>query len=292
MPKYFYDKKYGRYMISLVALLLIYALAVRFFAYGFWLKWDKENAYEWYSMEPKNFLQPIRIARNTVRLYPILALTMFIKVLRNSYDKERQLRMVEGERFKAELSYLRSQIHPHFFFNTLNSLYALTLKKSDQAPGIVMRMSGLMHYILYQTKSDLVMLEEEITQLKNYIAIEELRFGDRLEYSFQSSGPIEGKLISPLLLLPFVENALKHSLSDEPEKAWVTIDLKVTDNQLFFYVENSTSKPLRPDTHQGIGLENVIKRLNLSYPNRFNLHTGLDDRIFRVRLMLMLDEKS
>lgn len=292
MPRYLYTKKYGQYLLLLLVVLVGYALLTRFIGYWFWLPWDRQHAYQRYVQEPKNFLVPIRIARNSFRLYPILALTMLIKVLRNSYGKERQLRMAESERHKVELSYLRAQIHPHFFFNTLSSLYSLTLKKSDRAPDVVMRLSGMMRYMLYETNTERVLLEEEINQLKNYIALEELRFADRIECSFQSSGATVGKRISPLLLLPFVENAFKHSLSHELDKAWVTIAIKVTGCQLFFNVENSVACVNAPCSHQGIGLMNVRKRLTLSYSGRHELLIRQEESTFSVTLKLQLHEED
>ncbi len=292
MPRYLYPKKYTTYILSLLALVLVWAFVTRFIGYQFWLAWDKENAPGRYLMEPKTFIVPLRIARNAFRLYPILALTMLIKVLRNSYGKEKLLRVAESERHKAEVTNLRAQIHPHFFFNTLSSLYSLTLQKSDKAPDVVMRMSGLMRYMLYETNVNLVFLDEEISQLKNFIAIEELRFGDRIDFSFQYSGDIEKKRISPLILLPFVENAFKHSLVNEVNTAWITIDLKVSGEQLFFTVENSMSKPMLLSSRNGIGLSNVRKRLSLSYPNRHELVIRHDNDIFSVHLKLQLNEKN
>ena len=292
MPRFLYQKRYGMYVLSLTGLVLTWALITRFIGYQLWLEWDKKNMLVRYLTEPKTFFVPIRIARNAFRLYPILALTMLIKVFRNSYGKEKQLRVAESERHKAEVSNLRAQIHPHFFFNTLSSLYSLTLKKSEKAPDVVMRMSGLMHYMLYKTDRDLVLLEDEITQLKNFIGIEELRFGDRIDFSFQSSGAIEGKQISPLILLPFVENAFKHSLINEVNLAWVTIDIKVSGNELFFTVENSISQPTPMSGRNGIGLSNVRRRLTLSYPDRHELNIRNDDNIFKVYLKLHLDEKN
>lgn len=292
MPKYLYSKRYWLYALSLVVTVIVWALFTRFIAYQFWLEWDKENAYYQYLSAPKEYFVATRIARNAFRLYPIVALTMLIKVLRNSYNKEKQLRIAELEKHKVHLSYLRAQIHPHFFFNTLSSLYSLTLKKSDKAPDVVMRMSGLMHYMLYETGTEPVLLEDELNQLKNYIAIEELRFGERIEYSFQISGSVEGKIISPLLLLPFVENAFKHSFSHELNKAWVTIHTKVSEHLLYFIVENSVSMPNQSSSNQGIGLANVRQRLLLSYPNRYELKIKEEDNIFTVNLKLQLDEKD
>jgi len=152
-------------------------------------------------------------------------------------------------------------------------------------------MSGLMRYMLYETNSECVPLEEEITQLKNYIAIEEIRFGDRVEYSFQSSGPIAGKVISPLLLLPFVENAFKHSLRNEMAKAWITITIKVSGHHLYFLAENSVPGQAETNPNPGIGLDNVKKRLALSYPDH-ELVIRKENNTFSANLTLRLDEEN
>lgn len=292
MPRYLNAKKYLRYGLALAVVVVAYALATRFIGYRYWLPWDQRHAYHQYVTEPKYFLVPIRIARNSFRLYPILALTMLIKVLRDSYGKEKQLRIAQSERHQAELSFLRAQIHPHFFFNTLSSLYGLTLKNSDRASDVVMRLSDLMRYMLYETNAESVLLEDEIAQLNNYIALEQLRFADRIEYSFQSSGEVKGKRIGPLLLLPFVENAFKHSLSRELHKAWVIITIKVRDDQLFVFVENSVTQAPGSCSGQGIGLTNVRKRLALSYPGRHELSITQEHNTFSVNLKIQLQEDT
>ena len=304
MPRYINARKYGRYGLSLVAVVVAYALVTRLIGYLYWLPWDRQHAYHHYVTEPKQLLVPIRIARNSFRLYPILALSMLIKVLRDSYGKEKQLRIAQSERHQAELSFLRAQIHPHFFFNTLSSLYALTLKKSELASDVVIRLSALMRYMLYQTNAESVLLEDEIAQLNNYIALEQLRFADRIECSFQCSGQVKAKRIGPLLLLPFIENAFKHSLSGELDKAWVIVTIKVRGDQLFVYVENSTAEasgiaeasgtaqPPGSNPGQGIGLINVRKRLALSYPGRHELFIKHEQNTFSVKLKLQLEQDT
>lgn len=287
MPRFLYRKRYAEYFLSLVVLLFIWGILTRFMAYQFWLPWDKKN-YPWqYATEPKEFFVPIRIARNALRLYPTLALTMAIKLLRNSYNKEKQLRLAERERHLAEMQNLRAQIHPHFFFNTLNSLYSLTLTKSEKAPELVLRLSGLMHYMLYEASAESIPLEDEIRHLKDFIAVELIRFGDRLECSFQVSGDISGKWISPLLLLPLVENAFKHSKTEE-STAWVVLVLKVLENRLFFAVENSTGGE-ESGSKPGIGLMNVKRRLELLYNDRHELTLNREEHIFKAQLNLELD---
>ncbi len=292
MPKFLYPKKYVAYIFSLFFILLLGGLYARYMGYRIWTPWDKTHNYQDYLEAPKQFFIPIRIIRNTINFYPLVALTMLIKVLRNSYRNEKYLRETDAEKHRAELSFLKAQIHPHFFFNTLSSLYALILKKSDKSAGVVMTLSGLMRYMLYESNAEMVLLEDEINYLKNYISIEELRFGDRLDLSFQYSGNIQGKLIAPLVLLPFVENAFKHSLNNETQKAWITIDIKVTGNELFFKTENSYQKINSKIDHEGMGLKNVKKRLHLVYPGKHSLVIKDGEVFFITDLKMQLNEKN
>lgn len=293
MPLYLYKRRYAEYVLWLSVLLIVWGFSTRFMGYQFWLAWDKEHMPEKYATEPKEFFVPIRIARNIFRLYPALALTMLIKIFRDSYSKEKQMRAAEAERHKAEISNLRAQVHPHFFFNTLSSLYSLTLKRSDKAADVVMRLSDLMHYVLYETNSERVLLEGELKHVRDFIAIEQLRFGDSIDISFQASGDITGKRIGPLLLIPFVENAFKHCQSTESGSAWATISVKVSGHRLFFAVENSASmEPVENNSRTGIGLMNARKRLALSYPHRHELLISKKDNVFKVELKLDLNEEG
>lgn len=302
MPRYYHPKQYARYGAWLFLLMLVGGFLSRYLNYLIWIPWDKDHCPIQYAEEGKNFFIPLRIIRNSIEFYPIVAVTMLMKLGNNSYKNEKRMREMEQEKFTAELNFLKAQIHPHFFFNTLNSLYALTLKKSEKSPEMVLRLSDLMHYVLYETNAHFVPLETDIKHLKNYIGIEEMRFGDRLELSFQYSGDIAGKLIAPLILLPFVENAFKHSLRNETEKAWIIIDIKVSGNKLYFKAENSCSsnadEPGKdsngPPLHngKGVGLRNVIRRLELNYPGKHELNIDRGDIVFRVDLKLQLDEQN
>jgi LytS/YehU family sensor histidine kinase len=180
---------------------------------------------------------------------------------------------------------LKAQINPHFFFNTLNSLYSLALARSGQSAAVVLRLSDLMRYMLYEASANTVLLKDEITYLENYISIEEMRFADRLDLSFQYSGDIAGKSISPLLLLPFIENAFKHGIEDS--SGWITIDLKVIDHRLYMKVENSFTAPAKAQK-PGLGLPNAKKRLELAYPGKYELHISQNDDIYSVELMIQL----
>jgi len=311
MPRYLYPKQYGRYAVSLFLLMLAGGIYGRFTAYLLWVPWGRIHYPGEYGAEPGNFFIPLRFVRNSVEFYPVVAVTMLIRMRNHAYQQEKRLRELEQEKFKAELNFLKSQLHPHFFFNTLNSLYALTLKKSERSPEVVLRLSGLMHYVLYDSNADFVPLQADIGHLKDYLGIEEMRFADRLELSFQYSGDLDNKIIAPLLLLPFVENAFKHGLRNEMGKAWIIIDIKVSGNKLFFKSENSCPRGSVPLNGKGVGLTNVRRRLELSYPGRYELQMGYGEAgmgevgmgetgsggntgeaVFRVDLKLQLDAKN
>lgn len=228
-----------------------------------------------------------------------------IKLVKIWYLKEQAFRQIEKEKFQAELQLLKSQIHPHFLFNTLNNLYALTLRKSEQSPAVVMKLSQLLSYMLYDCNAAEVPLEKEIAFMKNYIGLEQLRYGSRLEVSMNFHGDLQGKHMAPLLLIPFLENAFKHGTSEQLEQAWIFLDLAVDDNVLSFKLVNSRDADanvvkatsvgaisIGATSVGGIGLQNVRKRLELLYPNRYELQIRPEEETFLVDLALRLPEMS
>lgn len=288
LPKFYYPKKYVLYIWALFACLLIGGVYSRFMGWYYVLPWDQVHNYSMTIGEPTNFFIPIRILRNALNYLPVVGLTMFLQLLQNAYAREQRMRALEEEKHQAEMDLLKAQVHPHFFFNTLNSLYALTMVKSDKGPEVVLQLSELMHYMLYEANAAQVPVTTEITHLCNYIGIEQLRFGDRLDLQLETPMDGGGRMIAPLLLLPFIENAFKHSLSRETEKAWVHIGIHLQDNQLTMKVANSYhSIGQRPP---GIGLANVQKRLELSYPGQYQLNIRPGTDVFEVDLKLTLHE--
>ena len=173
-----------------------------------------------------------------------------------------------------ELKYLRSQIQPHFFFNTLNNLYSLTIDKSDKAPDLILELSDLMKYFLYETGKEFQTLENEISHIKDYIEIEKLRYDENLKVNFNINSKTKKVIVKPLILIPLVENAFKHGARNSKKNGYITIDLNATSNLLDFRIENSFEKPTKKIKAQigGIGLTNLKKRLDLNYgPDFFNL---------------------
>lgn len=201
--------------------------------------------------------------------------------------QKQQLREIEKTQVATELAFLRSQIHPHFFFNTLNNLYSLTLQKSDAAPEVVLKLSSLMSYMLYESSVPAITLEKELANLENYIALEQLRFGGRLTLCFEKKGQREGIHIPPLLLLAFVENSFKHGMSQIAGEGRIHLRLQVTKTELLFQIDNPILDGTGEEKH-GIGLKNVIRRLDLLYGSQYRLDLEQTATTFHVTLKIPL----
>ena len=233
-----------------------------------------------------------RFIKNIVNINYVVAITAAIPLLKNWYNHQQAAQNLTQDKLEAELKVLKAQIHPHFLFNTLNSLYSLTLKKSDNAPEVVLKLSSLMDYMLYDANAAMVPLEKELAYIQNYISLERIRYGDRVDVRFTENGSMAGKQVAPMMLLPFVENAFKHGVSTETENAWVRIDVKVTDEQLVLLVENCkcgdrASNNTR-DMASGIGLKNLQRRLELLYEDRYELEIEDEPDSYAARLVLDL----
>ncbi len=230
-----------------------------------------------------------------VDIYSIAAVAAVIKLLKQWFNTEQLNNSLKQEKLAAELKFLKAQIHPHFLFNTLNNLYALTLKKSSKAPEVVLKLSDLLDYMLYECNVHSVSLEKEIKLLENYIALEKIRYGDDLKVDFNIEGNISNFQISPMLLLPMVDNAFKHGVSREIYKKWVNINLQIKDNILEFSITNSKDSKKVNDKNsyaEGIGLKNVMRRLELVYKNKHQLKIDDKGESFEVALLIDTGIKS
>jgi LytS/YehU family sensor histidine kinase len=193
---------------------------------------------------------------------------------------------------QSELKFLRSQVNPHFLFNTLNSLYALTLKKSDKAPEIVIKLSEMMRYMLYECNEKYVPLHKEINYVKNYLELEKLRQGEKMDIKFNLTGMVSDQRIAPMMFIPFLENSFKHGLNKQLDKGYVHIDLKVMDHEVDLEIKNSKPEKLpvlNGKRSGGIGLQNVKRRLNMIYPERYDLQIQDLPDGYQVNLQLQLN---
>jgi sensor histidine kinase YesM len=225
-------------------------------------------------------------------IFIIGAISTLAKILSDWLRSQRKMRELQTETMQSELKFLRSQVNPHFLFNTLNSLYALTLKKSDKAPEIVIKLSEIMRYMLYECNERTVPLEKEIKYMGNYIELEKLRHGKDADISFKCEGEVKNQKIAPLIFIPFFENSFKHGISNQLKKGYVHINLQVRDNETELDISNSKApKAEENDDHSGgIGLENVKRRLHLLYPGKHQLKITEDEQQYNVHLEIKLTE--
>lgn len=287
LPRLYFNKKQAAYTLICVALLVAIILLI---------SWDAAPWAEHFK-RPRNAAVPGKGSPNMAFRYIGMAMPYFtaligsalFEVTRYANQKEREAAELRGEKLEAELKFLRSQINPHFLFNALNNIYTLTLTKSDRAPEMLLKLSGMLRYMLHDCKADRVPLGKEIEYLRHFIDLHRLKDsrGFNVEVVLDESRP--GLLIAPLLLVPFVENAFKHSKIEDREKGWIKIHLSTGEEYVVFQVENSL-----PESHHckddvgGIGLHNVRRQLELLYPDRHLLDISANADTFRVHLYLNL----
>lgn len=216
----------------------------------------------------------------------VIGFVTAIKLLIDWSIEKRKNEDLAKLQMSTELKYLRTQIQPHFFFNTLNNLYALTLNKSDNAPRLVIKLSDMMQYILYEVKSSKASLIEEITHINNFIDIERLRFEDRVDAEMDITGDIEDADVPPLLLLSFVENCFKHGMKDNDHlKINMSFDMSNKGYLEVTILNNFNPKATKAETN-GIGIENAKRRLMLLFSNNFVLETKVERDTYLVFLKI------
>ncbi|GAB3999335.1 histidine kinase [Spirosoma daeguense] len=221
----------------------------------------------------------------------VLGISISITMLQKWQTDATLRTTLEQAKTASELSFLKAQINPHFFFNTLNNIYALTLIDVETAREALHRLSRMMRYVLYETQSGTTLLSKEIAFLSDYIQLMQLRLTDKVTVTLDTPSPLHDVSIAPMLFLPFVENAFKHGVSTL-EPSWIRIGIQQLDHQLLLDVSNTLFHQKSPslETGNGIGLVNTRRRLDLLYPNQYVLQ--IDDNTtngeYRVHLNLSL----
>ncbi|MCM4173425.1 sensor histidine kinase [Arenibacter sp. TNZ] len=284
MPKFVYTKRYFTYTVLLLATLFI-GLIIKFNLTYYLVS----NNVMPEAGDVESLTLNYAIVTMLGELY-VMSFVTAIKITVDWLNENSKLHELEKRQLTTELKFLRSQVSPHFFFNTLNNIYSLTLEKSDRAPEIVLRLSELMRYLLYATDKPYQDLTKEIECIQNYVDLERIRFDNSLKIDLNIKGDIEEKKIAPMLLMPFIENCFKHGASKNIGNMYIKINLEVVDDILNFEVRNNVTskknnKLLKRD--YGIGLSNVKKRLELGYePKDYNLSIFEKDKMFNVILKL------
>lgn len=231
---------------------------------------------------------------NTFRLNIfILSSSLFHFVKEWIKLKDENLRFTEKaqEQLEAEISILKEQVNPHFLFNTLNNIYSMSLYDSAKTPEMILKLSQLISYMLYECKDEEVILEKEIQFIRNYIDLESVRVEDIAQISFNISGEDPGHKIPPLLFIPLIENAFKHGISTEKSTSEININLDVSKHKIVLKITNptdSSASDTENNEHGGLGIENVKKRLELLFPNRYKFNISESKNIFTTHLSLNL----
>lgn len=281
IPKFILRKKYQKYIGSIVLMLVLVYLVRTGLNYLLVTKeiWPEAE-------EAGKFLETNHIIAVVLGELYVLGFVTAIKLLIDWPIELKRNEDLAKLQLSTELKFLRTQIQPHFFFNTLNNLYALTLTKSDDAPKLVIKLSDLMQYVLYEVRSSKASLLEEINYLNNYIDIEQIRFRDRIDLEMDITGNIEDVVVPPLLFLNFVENCFKHGLK-ENDKVKINMSFEVTkDNYLEFKLSNSFNPNTNQENKQGIGIMNTERRLKLLFANNFVLETNIRDDTYNLFLKI------
>lgn len=290
IPKYLHQKRYFQFLISFILTTYIFCIIYRF-----------NNIYIAESLAgnpgPKeSLLQIIQESKFTVYFYlvKVYGFTLFFMLLKYIRDRGEEKHKVETllkEKANTELNFLKAQIHPHFLFNTLNNLYALTLEKSDDAPEVVAKLSEILDYMLYQCNDPQVLLQKEIELIQHYIDLEKLRYGDRLKLKFKHQISKPAAKIAPLVLLSIVENAFKHGVSGALVDPKIEIQLKEENGVLVFEVYNTKPAIAQADQkayRKGIGASNIQRQLQLVYPDRHKWIVDEKERSYQVFLSIDL----
>ena len=285
IPRFLTPKKHVQFVISLLVLLVgVFVIFVGYHEYYHLPKYFKlagGSVYESSTLFWEKLLSlRVFIGKSTIILTPTVLL-----VIAKFYKEKQTYLQLNEQKVSAELSALKHQLNPHFLFNTLNNLYALSINKSDEAPEVIAKLSEMLDYMLYGCNDKYVSLQKEIELIDNYLALEKVRYDERVDISFDTTIDTDVR-IAPLILLTFIENAFKHGVSQELKKAHIHITIAIENHFILFDITNSVAKNRVSANKERIGLTNIKKQLELLYPDSYTL--DIKDKIdsFNVRLKL------
>lgn len=277
-------RKYLKYTVGLIVFLVINLVV--------------EGVVEYlvfFGMQGVDYYQSFNGLRIMSMAWNLLSFGAVISMLNLTIDRfrlEGQKKALESEKLNAELNYLKAQINPHFLFNTLHNLNYLTLAKKEEASEVIVKLSNIMRYMIYESSKPRVPLTKEVDYMRDYLDLEKIRLNNQFDISFDTSQLNGQLLIEPLMLLPFIENAFKHGVSDKHPESWVKIVLSSDQKRLAMQVTNSVfDQKVRNSKkgESGFGLENVKKRLALGYENRHSLKIVPSKEKFEVHLEMDLE---
>lgn len=286
IPKVYFSKKRLLYF-SIIALFLIFFLWI-----STYFDHPERNFLDFrkHEFHPGKFPPPRKMNAipiepggpptqysHTVLIYLIGVVSSLLFAINN------RLQNVEKEKMQSELSFLKAQINPHFLFNTLNSIYALAIKKDDKTADAVVQLSELMRYIITNANDDVIALDKELNYIDNFIQLQKTRLGNTVKVHYQLNGNLHGKCITPLILISFIENAFKHGVNPNQDSE-INIKINIVDDFLTLFVSNNKVESVQ--SKSGIGLQNTIERLALLYPKNHELNIDDNPEKYTVTLKI------
>ncbi|MFI0430550.1 sensor histidine kinase [Mariniflexile sp. HMF6888] len=286
MPRLVYKKRYALYILSVLTAIFIMVIVKFNLTY---LLLD-QNVWPEGPQPIDKLTLNYTIEMMIGELY-VITFTTAIKITLDFLKEHKRVTDLEKSQLETELLFLKSQVSPHFFFNTLNNIYSLSVEKSNKTPKVILKLSELMRYMLYETKNKRQTLENEILCIQNYLDLERIRHDERLEVNVSISGDIQDKEIAPILLLSFVENSFKHGVNKNIGKVKIDIIFKIKEDFLYFTISNPMPATTKYEENlsksSGIGIENVKKRLELGYnKNDYKLSIKNKKNNFVVKLVI------
>jgi two-component system LytT family sensor kinase len=285
VPKLLNRKKYLLYIPCTIALLFIYSYLSYFIL--------SHIPHTWLPAGLELYVSRINPNYDILEGFFAFIITYSLKYTWMTLSTQNKVLALQKENLQLELKALKAQVNPHFLFNTLNNIYALSLQKSEQTPGMLLKLSSMMRYLLYECNVPQVALQKEIQFINNYIELEKIRHSKNVQINFSLSGNAANSEIAPLLLIPFVENSFKHGVNARIGKGWVDIHLSTLDDKISLSVVNSMAENhVNGSAQKGIGLENVKKRLELLYPGKHTLAIEPGNEKYSVNLAINLNGVS
>ena len=287
LPRLFDRKRFVSYTILILVLLVFYGFLTRIYHGFFGYPVLSQNSAFARPPGPGPRARPLINSGNLALFLLVFVFSTGIRVINQWLHSEQRNKEIANEKLKAELSFLKAQINPHFLFNTLNNIYALASAQSENTAPAVMKLSSIMRYVLTEARNDLVPLEKEIQFTSHYIELQKMRLTDKAVVDFTVRGEPFGRQIAPLLLLPFVENAFKYGISTR-ERSPIAILLEIKKDSFQFSICNHKyfNTMLRASDNTGIGINNTRRRLDLFYEDRYTLEIDDKPNEFSVHLKI------
>jgi two-component system, LytTR family, sensor kinase len=271
------------YIFSVIALIVLFS----WINYSFFDQWSSKVLPDYFFISYFTWWQVVLFFSVYIIITSLLKLSKSWFIVS---ELQKELLEKEKQKTEVELRALKAQINPHFFFNTLNNIYSMSLDKDDRLPATILQLSELMRYFLYEAKDNFILLEKELVVVNNYIALQRLRSNEQLLIEVKKEGEVTDQKIAPLLLITFLENAFKHGAKGSSGNAFIRFLIQIQKNQLNFTIENNKGDvdEMENNEHKGVGLENVKRQLELLYPGKHILNIKEFDDRFAVQLQLSI----